>query len=207
MKMSVQSKGETRSEQIRPATKADAREIASLFLMSSDGLASYIWSRVGAPGADLLEVGASRYSRENTAFSYQNCHMVEIGGQVVAMLHAFKMESDETPETDPVLRPYSELEDPGSLYVSGVAVRSEFRRRGYARKLMILADRLAAAQGLTRVSLICFDRNVPALRLYASLGFREMDRRAIVPHPSLHYSDGHALLLVRECTAREQVEV
>jgi hypothetical protein len=53
---------------------------------------------------------------------------------------------------------------------------------------------------------ICFDRNVPALRLYASLGFREMDRRAIVPHPSLHYSDGNALLLVRECTAREQVE-
>ena len=90
MKMSVQSKGETRSEQIRPATKADAYDIASLFLMSSDGLASYIWSRVGAPGANLLEVGTSRYSRENTAFSYQNCHMVEIGGQVVAMLHGFK---------------------------------------------------------------------------------------------------------------------
>ncbi|GAB2188330.1 GNAT family N-acetyltransferase [Roseibium sp. LAB1] len=200
--MKVQPNNETPVERIRPATKEDAREIAALFLMSSDGLASYIWSRTGAPGADLLEVGTSRYARENTAFSYQNCHMFEIGNQVAAMLHAFEMVSDQTPETDPVLRPYSELEVPGSLYVSGVAVRPEFRRRGVARKLMIQADRLAREQGLARVSLICFDANVPALRLYSSLGFREIDRRAIVPHPSLHHSEGHALLLVRECDAK-----
>jgi hypothetical protein len=31
---------------------------------------------------------------------------------------------------DPVLQPYAELEDPGSLYVAGVAVTPEHRGRG-----------------------------------------------------------------------------
>lgn len=204
MRMTVQGIDKKPVGQVRPASKEDARDIASLFLMSSDGLASYIWSRLAEPGADLLNVGATRYARENTAFSYQNCHMIDVGDRVAGMLHAFEMIADDTPETDPVLRPYSELEDPGSLYVSGVAVREEFRRRGLARKLLAHAASLARAQGLPRVSLICFDRNAPALSLYHSLGFREIDRRAVVPHPSLHYPNGNALLLVWDVQCQEQ---
>ncbi|WP_269584107.1 GNAT family N-acetyltransferase [Roseibium sp. Sym1] len=202
--MSHQGYDTAASVEIRPATRQDARDIASLFLISSDGLAAYIWSLIAEPGADLLDVGTARYERENTAFSYQNCHMIEVDGHVAGMLHAFEMTADDTPETDPVLRPYSELEDPGSLYVSGVAVHEAFRRRGLARRLMEHAYAVARAQGLPRVSLICFDRNTPALDLYVSLGFREIDRRAVVPHPSLHYPDGNALLLVRDLERQEQ---
>jgi ribosomal protein S18 acetylase RimI-like enzyme len=202
--MSHQGHDTAASVEIRSATRQDARDIATLFLMSSDGLASYIWSLVAEPGADLIDVGTARYERENTAFSYQNCHMVDVDGRVAGMLHAFEMTADDTPETDPVLRPYSELEDPGSLYVSGVAVHEAFRRQGLARALMEHADAVARAQGLPRVSLICFDRNTPALDLYASLDFREIDRRAVVPHPSLHYPDGNALLLVRDLERQEQ---
>ena len=193
MALKHQAPDEAASAEIRPARQEDARDIASFFLLSSDGLASYIWSRVAETGEDPLDVGAMRYARENTAFSYQNCHMIDVGGRVAGMLHAFEMIADDTPETDPVLRPYSELEDPGSLYISGVA-----------RKLMAHADSVARAQGLPRVSLICFDRNVPALDLYSSLGFREIDRRAVVPHPSLHYPDGNALLLVRDLQGEDQ---
>ena len=49
-----------------------------------------------------------------------------------------------------------------------------------------------------QVSLICFERNEGAMQLYRRLGFREIDRRAIVPHPSLHYRDGDALLMAHE---------
>ena len=192
---------------IRPARPEDCRAIAELFLISSDGLAGYIWSQVAEEGESLIETGRRRYAREGVAFSYQNCLVAEENGRVIAMLHSFPMPPrDETQDdsandndapVDPVLKPYAELEDPGSLYVSGVAVASEHRGRGLGRRLMEEARARAAALGLPRVSLICFEANQVALQLYRRLGYAEVDRRAIVPHPSLHYGEGDALLLVR----------
>ena len=105
--------------------------------------------------------------------------------------------NDNDAPVDPVLQPYAELEDRGSLYVAGLAVFPEHRGRGLGRKLMERARDRAEALALPRVSLICFEPNQAALQLYRRLGFVEVDRRAIVPHPSLHYSEGDALLLVR----------
>ncbi len=146
------------------------------------------------------------------AFSYQNCLVAEEDGQVIAMLHSFVMPPrDETGDEaaandpandngetqDPVLQPYAELEDPGSLYVSGVAVTPEHRGRGLGRKLMEQARARAETLDLPRVSLICFEANETAMQLYRRLGYAEVGRRPVVPHPSLHYSAGDAVLLVR----------
>lgn len=172
-------------------------------MIASDGVAEYIWSRVEAPGLSLLEIGQRRYAREGTAFSYQNCLVAEKNGAVIAMLHSFPMHKcDEdgcTAEVDPVLAPYSALEDCGSLYVSAVAVFHEHRRLGIGTRLLEEARRRARALGLDRLSLICFEKNAKALRLYRRLGFRELRRRAIVPHPFLHYREGDAILLACPC--------
>lgn len=190
---------------IRWARQEDAGNIARLFLVSSDGLAAYIWSRMDMPGLSLEDIGTARYARTGTAFSYENCLVALSRSEVVGMAHAFAMEADpDAPkENDPVLRPYSELEDPGSLYVSGLAVHAPYRGRGIGSELMDCVDGLALAKGLPRISLICFEGNEGALRFYRKRGFREIARRPIVPHPSLHYSDGDALLLVRECRASD----
>ena len=188
---------------IRPARPEDCGDIAQLFLLSSDGLAEYIWRRVGPEGASLREIGRRRYAREGVAFSYQNCLVAEADGRVIAMLHSFAMApreeaaDEEAEAVDPVLQPYTELEDPGSLYISGVAVYPEHRGRGLARRLMAEARARAEALGLPRVSLICFECNERAMQLYRRLGFAEVDRRPVVPHPCLHYGAGNALLLVR----------
>ena len=119
---------------IRNATKTDAGAIAELFRLSSEGVADYIWDglRNDYPGLGLVDIGAQRYARENTEFSYQNCLIAETDGRTAAMLHGFIMESDgiPPPDMDPVLRPYAELEVQGSYYVSGIAVYPEFRGRG-----------------------------------------------------------------------------
>lgn len=191
---------------IRWAKVEEARAIARLFLVSSDGLAAYIWSRIGMPGSDptevdLEEIGAARYARSGTAFSYENCLLALAGGAVVGMAHAFPMAADPEPveEQDPVLRPYAELEAPGSLYLSGLAVEADYRSAGIGAELMDCVEELARAKGLPRVSLICFERNTRALAFYRRRGYREIARRPLVPHPSLHYADGNALLLVRDC--------
>lgn len=184
---------------IRQARPEDAGEIARLFLVSSDGLARYIWSRIARPGQPLEEVGAARYARTGTAFSYENCLLAMRNGEIVGMAHAFPMEprSPDEIEDDPVMMPYSELEDAGSFYVAGLAVHEGHRGIGIGGVLMECVEGLAIMKGCPRVSLICFERNEAAMRLYRRRGYREIARRPIVPHPSLRYGQGDALLLVR----------
>lgn len=186
---------------IRPARRIDCRAIAELFLIASDGLARYIWRQADSDGLPLLEVGARRYAREGVAFSYQNCLVAEVDGEVAGLLHSFAMKppatGEDEAEPDPVLAPYSELEDYGSLYISAVAVFDQYRGQGIGSKLLSAAQRRAASMRLPRLSLICFEGNRNAMRLYQRLGYREQDRRQIVPHPWLRYRDGDAVLLVR----------
>lgn len=188
---------------IRPAVREDSVDIAELFLISSDGLAEYIWSKVAEPGETVAEAGARRYARDCAGFSYTQCLMAELDGQTVGMAHGFAMEADPDaqPESDPILKPYGELEDYGSLYISGLAVVEEHRGAGIGQALMEAMNRRAKDLSLARISLICFEQNEGAMRLYRRLGFRELSRRPIVPHPCLHYTDGYAVLLAREVWA------
>jgi ribosomal protein S18 acetylase RimI-like enzyme len=185
---------------IRTARKDDAREIAKLFDIASDGLATYIWSKLQGPGQTLLDVGEARYARENAIFSYQNCMMAEREGEIAGMMHCYKEDGppDEVRDNDPILKPYLELELYGSLYISSIAIYEKHRGIGIGTDLLHWAFAHAKEIGMGKVSLICFERNEGAMRLYRRLGFSEVDRRAIVPHPSLHYHDGDALLMARE---------
>ncbi len=187
---------------IRPARREDCGAIAELFLIASDGLAAYIWQRLAGEGESPLEVGRRRYARKGVDFSYENCLIAERDGAVVAMAHSFAMPARDpaaprAEESDPVLRPAAELEDPGSLYLSGLAVYGPHRGRGLGTRLLKTTHARAGALGLPRVSLLCFERNEGAMRLYRSFGYRELDRRPLVPHPTLHYRDGDVVLLAR----------
>lgn len=184
---------------IRPAAREDSTAIAGLFLVSSDGLAEYIWSRITEPGESVAEAGARRYAREGVAFSYENCLIAEQGGETVGMAHSFLMEEDPdaVPESDPVLRPYTQLEEYGSLYLSGLAVVEGVRGAGIGARLMQAVNARANALSLEKISLMVFERNTGAMRFYQRLEFEEIARRPIVPHPSLHYQDGDAILLSR----------
>ena len=184
----------------RQAVKEDSTDIARLFLLSSDGLAEYIWSKIAERGETVIEAGTRRYAREGVAFSYENCLIAEKDGAIVGMAHSFEEEEDPDaePVSDPVLKPFSELEDYGSLYLSGLAVVEQHRNAGIGKALMEAVNQRAKDLSLPRISLICFERNEGAQRLYRRLGFQELDRRAVVPHSTLRYHDGDVMLLARE---------
>jgi len=61
--------------------------------------------------------------------------------------------------------------------ILSVAVARAWRRHGLARKLLELHLRRLAGQGLRAVFLEVDENNVPARRLYARAGFREVGRR------------------------------
>jgi len=184
---------------IRPARKSDCRRIAELYRISSDGIADYIWTKLAQPGEDLLEVGCKRYERESTPFSYENCKMVELrDGSIVGMLVAFPMEVDEEyRETDPILAPYSKLEEDQSYYVCGMAVDPECRGKGIGSAFLAAAEQDCRSRGFRKLSLIVFEQNVRAKQLYERAGYVEKSRHPVVPHPLIHYT-GDALLMVKD---------
>lgn len=186
-----------REYKIRPAQQSESRRIAKFYRMSSDGVADYIWAMLAEPGQEILDVGEIRYAREGTDFSYQNCKLVETGNCAVAMLVAFPMHVDhDYVEDDPVLKPYSVLEEDNSYYICGVAVDPDHRGQGIGTALMAEAENDAQAKGFAKLSLIVFEQNSDAKRLYEKLGYREVMRETVVSHPLIHYS-GDAVLMVK----------
>jgi ribosomal protein S18 acetylase RimI-like enzyme len=58
------------------------------------------------------------------------------------------------------------------------------------------AERSGRALGFNKLSLIVFEQNAAAKRLYDRSGYVEKRRHAVVPHPLIHYT-GDAILMVK----------
>ena len=188
------------SATFRPATREDSRKIAELFGTASGGVAEYVWSTLAPeyPGLTPIEIGARRYAGEEGAFSYKNCTVAQLGGEVVGMLHAFPMESapeeEADEDVDPVLKPYARLEIPGSYYISAMAVTPEHRGKGLGKRMLEIAREQARDRGCRQVSLLVFEQNEGAVELYERHGFRVVDRAPVVSHKLIRYT-GKVLLM------------
>jgi len=94
------------------------------------------------------------------------------------------------------LAPYSHLEFDNSFYICGVALFSEYRGLGIGTELMQLAEQQAKIRKFNTLSLVVFEENTDAVRLYEKLGYKEVQREKIVPHPLIHYT-GDAILMIK----------
>ena len=183
----------------RAATAEDSRKIAELFSISSDGVVNYVWMTLAPeyPGLEPIEIGAVRYASEEGNFSYTNCILADLDGEVVGQLCTYPVEaSAEDPEepVDPVLEPYGRLEIPGTLYISSLALFEGFRGMGLGTQLLSLARDQARKRGFDALSLLVFEQNTGAVKLYEREGFREVDRTAVVPHPLINHT-GDVILM------------
>jgi len=187
----------------RAATAEDARRIAELFSVSSDGVVNYVWMTLASeyPGLEPIEIGAVRYAGEEGNFSYTNCVVAEREGTVIGQLCTYPVE--ETAEdpgdqpADPILEPYTRLEIPGTLYISSLALFEGFRGMGLGTEMISIARDQARERGFGALSLLVFEQNTGAVKLYKREGFREVDRAAVVPHPLINHT-GDVLLMYAE---------
>jgi len=195
---------------IRPASIDDAREIAKLIAISSDGVATIEWHEQAVKEAcDPLDIGERTYLNPQGDYSYSNATMVENNNQVAGMLLTFGMpdaisrnpENRPTANDENVFAPYIYLEEPNSWYICGVAFYPQHRGHGLGTRLTDLANEQAKENGFSSLSLVAFEQNKGAVRLYERLGYREVDRAPVVPHPLIHL-DGDALLMTRLVSQR-----
>jgi ribosomal protein S18 acetylase RimI-like enzyme len=186
----------------RAATKEDRYELACLFRIASSGVADYMWSRLAPkyPGLTPLEIGARRYAREEGNFSYKNCVVAEQDGAVIGMLFTFPIEEGQEADgepVDPILKPYEELEIPGSLYICALALFPSFRGRGVGTKMLSIAREQAHELGFDTLSLQVFEQNEGAVRLYERNGFEVAGRAPVVPHERIQHT-GDVLSMASE---------
>ena len=117
------------------------------------------------------------------------------------MLAAFPMGTGDgnfsENDIDPILAPYTKLEQPNSLYIAGMAVFPEYRGNGIGRKFLEIAEHQTKVLGLNQISLIVFEENRGAKRLHDRHGYYEVAREKVVPHELIHYA-GYALLMVKD---------
>lgn len=177
----------------RAATAEDSRTIAELFSISSDGVVNYVWMTLASeyPGLEPVEIGAIRYAGEEGNFSFTNCVVAEREGAVIGQLCTYPVApaSAENPDgepVDPVLEPYARLDVPDTLYISSLALLEGFRGMGLGTRMISIARDQARERGLDALSLLVFEQNAGALKLYEREGFREVDRAAVVPHPLIN---------------------
>jgi ribosomal protein S18 acetylase RimI-like enzyme len=170
----------------RRAEAKDARALAELVNFAGEGLPLYLWERLKQPGQTAWDVGVERAQRDKGGFSYRNAVVAEIDGECVACLIGYPQ--PERPEpidyaaTPPIFVPLQELENlaPNSWYVNVLAAYAKHRGQGLGTKLLAIADELADAVGMSRLSLIVADTNESARRLYHRRGYREAGARPMV---------------------------
>jgi len=189
----------------RPAQARDSHFIAEMIDVSSDGIALIDWMKIAQEMGNqtALDVGAENYSSDEGDYSYRNCFIAELSGQLAGMLLSFAMHAREPNDivsappfdgTD-VFAPYKYLEEPDSWYICGVAVIPNHRGRGIGRELMQIAKKQAIKNGYDLLSLVVFEENKTAVRLYHNLGYKVIKSAPVVPHPLIRCR-GNALLMV-----------
>lgn len=190
---------------IRPATKADASEVALLVNIATHGGIRGGWEYdERAKGTyDPLEVGRLDMMDETSELNWRNASMAESDGEVVGMLLGYPEPDDMGPFPEDVmgfLVPIVELEwlAGGNWFISMLGVHVPWRSHGIGAQLLALAEDKRAETGRRGLALIVEDKNARARALYERMGFAVTASR-----PMRHYPDGTQpgkdwLLMVKE---------
>ncbi len=188
---------------IRPATQKDTRAIAELAIIAGEGIPAYFWAQSQQPGEEIIDVGARSAQSETENFSYRNVQLALQDDEIAGMLLSYRLpsadEAEDLNQFPAFIQPLIELEQcvPDSYYINMLATYPKFRNQGVGTALMGQVDQLAHQAGCTLSSLEVFDENSGALRLYERLGYRPIESRPVIEHPS-HPHKGNIVLLVRD---------
>ncbi|MEM9045416.1 MAG: GNAT family N-acetyltransferase [Pseudomonadota bacterium] len=167
---------------LRLANEADAHELADLVNFAGEGMPYYLWTGLAEGDQDPWEIGRARQAEKA---GDGQIVVVDHGNGAVASLTGYKigMAPIEISEDFPALfRPLQELENQalGSWYVNVLACYPEHRGQGLGSRLLDLADDIARAKNISRMSVIVASANTGARRLYERKGYGELARAPCV---------------------------
>ena len=190
---------------IRPATKADAAEVALLVNIATHGGVGIGWrhDERAAGTYDPAEIGRIEMLDEESDLNWRNASIAESDGEVVGMLLGYPKADDNPPfpeDVEPFLVPILELEweAAGDWFVSMLAVHLPWRGRGVGGKLLDLAETMRAETHRRGLALIVEDHNTGARALYERRGFAVTSSRPMHRFPDGTQPGKDWLLMVKD---------
>lgn len=144
---------------IRRATESDLRSVGRLGAQLIREHHAFDRQRFMAPGADA-ESGYAWFLRTQLSNPDVSVFVAERGDQVAGYIYA---------AIEP--QSWNDLLDAAGI-IHDVVVDERFRRAGIATALLEAVAAWFGARGLPRIVLRTAERNTPAQRLFARLGFR-----------------------------------
>jgi len=188
----------------RPASKADATEIALLVNIATHGGIGMGWAHAkGADAAyDPAEMGRLEMLKDDE-FGWRNVTIAETpDGEITGMLLGYPEPAKRTvPANTPgFMVPILELEyeAAGSWFISMLGVHIGWRGKGVGSALLDVADNKREASHARAVSLIVEDVNADARRLYQRRGFAVRDQRPMGRYPTGDAPGKNWLLMVKD---------
>ena len=170
------------SRSVRPATPADAADMARLVDLASEGMVRRFWAEMAEPGEDVFAVGARRAARDEGAFSWRNAAIAELGGAVAGLLVGYRIGDAPEPvdEAPAMVRAARRARERGARQPGTSTCWRPMRRTAAAASATALLRQATRLAEGTALSLIVADGNATARRLYEGFGFVEAERRPIV---------------------------
>jgi ribosomal protein S18 acetylase RimI-like enzyme len=190
---------------IRPASKADASEVALLVNIATHGgiRAGWEYDERAKGTYDPVEVGRLDMLDESNDLSWRNASMAESDDEIVGMLLGYP-EPDEMgafPADIPAfLVPILQLEwlAAGNWFVSMLGVHVPWRGQGVGGKLLKLAERKRIETERRGLALIVEDKNERARALYERIGFAVSASRPMHKYPDGTQPGKDWLLMVKD---------
>ncbi|MGO4711983.1 GNAT family N-acetyltransferase [Bradyrhizobium sp. 2TAF24] len=184
---------------IRRGTIDDARAIAKLAGLAGGDTFTFLLRELD-PTADPLRISRDLIAAPTGTMSHRHALVAVSRGQIVGMASAFparliQEEAGRAPPTEreALLRPRTELCDPGSYFLNDIAVARGHRRSGIGEALLGAVIDDARRQSFPSVTLHVWADNAGAIALYRRAGFEEVGRAEIPWHPELRHAGGSLL--------------
>ena len=181
---------------IKAAKKDQSASIARLIMMAMTDDCCLHFCGVGYGLDDFYRMMTSLVEREDSQYSYKNTLVAMDDEKVVgvavsydgARLNELRQAFIEAAK-EQIGKDHSGMDDEtqaGELYLDSLAILSEYRRQGIARKLLRATKEKADQMGLPCLGLLVDKGNPAGESLYASVGFRYVNDSNWGGHPMKH---------------------
>lgn len=196
---------------IRRANATDSNELADLARLADGDTLSFI-ARGISPMADVGAIYRDMLAELEGIYSYRNCLVAELDGNVIGMANAFtarlienELAGARITAREKHLLARTELNDPQSYLLNSIAIMPAYQRCGIGTRLVEAVAAEALEQKFSSVTLHVWADNTKAIAFYQKLGFK-MDGHAAIPwHPELPHFGGSLLFrLPTGCRCRGQ---
>jgi ribosomal protein S18 acetylase RimI-like enzyme len=181
---------------LKAAQPEDASQIAPLVIEAGNGFYEFLFEGFG-PESALVQIIEQMVSADKGPYGYQHYQIAERNGRFAGFVNAFPAKSVQDQDRGPIpkerwnhIAPMNEVMDLESFFLNSIGVSVDERRRGVGQALLKSVLVRAKQLGFKSVTLLVWEENHSARRLYERHGFKVVRTVTLAPHPKLPETQG-----------------